>query len=188
MTEDPSSFSEFPRWSRSQRRIGLTGGIASGKSSVGSYLSKVKELPILDADVYSREILSTNNTLIKAVLSRYGTSVQIPNVDTLYSIDRKKLGNIIFGNPVERLWIEELIHPYVIQKFLDELKIYEDIPIVVLIIPLLFEIRLTSMCSEIWLVDCDLDQQFQRLITRDGFTYNQAYDQTLSLLLHKHAV
>ena len=150
----------------SQRRIGLTGGIASGKSSVGRWLAQ-QGLPVLDADQFAREALEPGLNATNTVLQRYGSKVQAEGAAT---IDRAALGRIVFQDPAERLWLEQLIHPIVRDRFDQALTRHAETPAIVLMIPLLFEAGLESLCSEIWLVDCDESQQLQRLIARDGLS------------------
>ncbi|MBM5801199.1 MAG: dephospho-CoA kinase, partial [Cyanobacteria bacterium K_DeepCast_35m_m2_023] len=146
-----------------QRRIALTGGIATGKSSVGQLLSAGHGLPLLDADVYAREALAPETAAAHAVQARYGT------------LNRAVLGQIVFGDANERRWLEQLLHPLVRQRFEAELTRLQAAPVVVLMIPLLFEAGLEALGSEIWLVDCDERQQLQRLMARNG------YDDTAAL-------
>ena len=141
-----------------QRRIGLTGGIATGKSSAGRLLADVYGLPLLDADVYAREALAPGSTAAAAVLARHGT------------LDRVRLGQIVFSDAAERRWLEQLVHPLVRERFGRELAQLTAAPVVVLMIPLLFEAGLETLCSEVWLVDCDEPQQLQRLMARNGLS------------------
>ena len=213
-----------PRWQGSQRRIGLTGGIASGKSSVGRLLSE-QGLPLLDADVFAREALAPGSPSSQAVLERYGEQVRAiaddaptsrdrnagrpstaahagkergrPRNDRESSreatqrrpeigacsrdradavIDRAALGRIVFRDNEERRWLERLVHPLVRERFEAELTALAEAPVVVLVIPLLFEAGLEGLCSEIWLVDCEPDQQLQRLMARDGLGESDARD------------
>lgn len=145
------------------RRIGLTGGIASGKSSVGRLLA-ARGLPLLDADVYAREALAPGSPGAGAVLERYGAGVRAAGGE----IDRAALGQIVFGDGAERRWLEQLLHPLVRARFAAELEELAAEPVVVLVVPLLFEAGLETLCSEVWLVDCDETQQLQRLMARDG--------------------
>ncbi len=164
---------DSPRWQGSQRRIGLTGGIATGKSSAGHWLATVAGLPVLDADLYAREALAPGSLGAKAVLERYGAAVldhpgAIPGAGVApLAVKRSALGRIVFNDPAERLWLEQLVHPLVRARFDQELAAGADAPVLVLMVPLLFEAGLTGLCSEVWLVDCDEDQQLQRLIARD---------------------
>ena len=158
------------RWQGEQRRIGLTGGIASGKSSVGRVLEQHHHLPLLDADVFAREALAAGSAGTQAVLQRYGTAVQ----ERSGVINRRALGAIVFNNPSEREWLEQLVHPLVRQRFDAELERLAEVPVVVLVIPLLFESGLEVICSETWLVDCDEAQQLERLMARDQLSEEEA--------------
>ena len=145
-----------------QRRIGLTGGIASGKSSVGRLL-EARGWPVLDADRFARDALAPNTPASEAVVERFGSAV-----GTAAHLNRKALGQIVFSDPDERRWLEALIHPVVRDRFEQELERHSHEPVVVLMIPLLFEAGLESLCSEIWLVDCEPRQQLERLMLRSG--------------------
>ena len=149
-----------------QRRIGLTGGIASGKSSVGRLL-EARGWPVLDADQYAREALAPNTAAAKAVAQRFDGAV-----GDVSALDRSALGHIVFNSAEERRWLESLIHPVVRERFQKELERHSQAPVVVLMIPLLFETGLEALCSEVWLVDCEPQQQLERLMRRSGL--NQA--------------
>jgi dephospho-CoA kinase len=156
------------RWQGPQRRIGLTGGIATGKSSVGDWLAG-RGLPVLDADVYAREALIAGSNAAEAVLEHFGERVRAAGSHhNAAELDRAALGQIVFTDPGERRWLEALIHPLVRQRFDAELQRLSAMPVVVLMIPLLFEAGLESLCSEVWLVDCTEEQQLQRLMARNG--------------------
>ena len=155
------------RWQGPQRRIGLTGGIATGKSTVGQLLQERHGLPVLDADLFARQALAPGTEGARVVLERYGT------------LDRPALAHIVFGDPAERHWLEQLVHPLVRQRFEEELTQLAAKPVagqaaVVLMIPLLFEAGLEELCSEVWLVDCDEHQQLARLMARNGLTQAEA--------------
>lgn len=163
-----------PRWNGPQRRIGLTGGIASGKSSVGGLLA-AQGLPVLDADTFAREALAPGSPGAAAVLARYGLTVTAegPGVEEAV-LDRAALGEIVFRDAKERRWLEELVHPIVRHRFERELQELNQAPAVVLMIPLLFEASLEGLCREVWLVDCDEQQQLQRLMVRDHLSEDAA--------------
>jgi dephospho-CoA kinase len=153
-----------------QRRIGLTGGIATGKSTVGELLA-ARGLPVLDADQFAREALAPGQPATEAVLARYGGAVA---GEPEGSLDRAALGRIVFANEEERRWLEALVHPLVRQRFERELAELADAPTVVLMVPLLFEAKLEALCSEVWLVDCGEEQQLQRLMGREGLAEGEA--------------
>ena len=163
-----------PRWSGQQQRIGLTGGIASGKSTVGRLLA-ARGLPVLDADGFARDALAAGSAGAQAVLERYGERVLSPGtVAGEAGIDRSALGRIVFGDIRERQWLEQLVHPLVQERYAVELDRLGRTPVVVLMIPLLFETGLQQLCSTIWLVDCDEEHQLQRLMVRDQLSETDA--------------
>jgi dephospho-CoA kinase len=173
-----------------QRRIGLTGGIASGKSSVGRLLA-ARGLPVLDADAYAREALAPGSPGARAVLDRFGAPVAAgDDPEGAAVIDRAALGRIVFSDAAARAWLEGLVHPLVRQRFAVELEQLAGAPAVVLMIPLLYETGLENLCSEVWLVDCDEQQQLQRLIGRDGLSPDAARARIAAQwpLAHKRAL
>ncbi|EFA70487.1 dephospho-CoA kinase [Cylindrospermopsis raciborskii S07] len=152
-----------------KRLIGLTGGIATGKSTVANYLASVYGLPILDADIYARDAVSESSVILSQITQRYGKEILL----TDGNLNRKKLAEIIFNQSPERSWVENLIHPYVRNCFL---KTIEESPndTLVLVIPLLFEAGLENLVNEIWVVYCQGEIQKQRLMSRNDLTEAQA--------------
>ncbi len=174
MTTEPASPVPLSHWPKSQRRIGLTGGIATGKSSVGHYLAEQHALAVLNADLYAREALAPGSAATKAVLQRYGKAVAAESQNNATSLDRSALGQIVFNDAAERHWLEQLVHPIVRQRFDAELARLAETTPVVLMIPLLFEAKLTDLCSEVWLVDCNSAQQCQRLMDRNELSHQDS--------------
>jgi dephospho-CoA kinase len=158
-----------------QRRIGLTGGIASGKSSVARLLLQDHGLPLLDADVEARQALASGSPAARAVIDRFGTAVVAPGTEPAAAVlDRAALGQIVFHDAQQRAWLEQLVHPIVRARFAQQLQALAAAPAVVLVVPLLFEAGLQDQCSEVWLVDCDDHQQLARLMARDGLSDGDA--------------
>ena len=154
-----------------QRRIGLTGGIASGKSSVARLLQQDHGLPLLDADVEARQALAPGSPAARAVIDRFGTAVVAPGSEPAAAVlNRAALGQIVFHDAQQRAWLEQLVHPIVRARFAQQLQALAAAPVVVLVVPLLFEADLQDQCSEVWLVDCDDQQQLARLMARDDLS------------------
>jgi len=162
------------RWEGKQRRIGITGGIASGKTIVGNFLFQAKQWPILDADVYAHEALSAESPIHKKVLLKYGSKIIKKSRGNDQTINRKALAKIIFQNDVEKKWLEEAIHPFVNKRIEKELEKLKSNSVIILIIPLLFEKNYTNLCSEICYVDCHKSMQIKRLQARDKFSLKEA--------------
>lgn len=149
--------------------IGLTGGIATGKSTVANYLATAYNLPILDADIYARDAVSVGSPLLLQIVDKYGQEIILKNGN----LNRTKLGEIIFNLPQERHWVESLIHPYVRNCF-DKAIQESSANTLILVIPLLFEANLQSLVNQIWVVSCSEQQQLERLIARNNLTPEQA--------------
>ena len=163
------------RWQGRQRRIGLTGGIASGKSSVSKYLQK-QGLPVLDADIYAHEALAPGTQATGIVIERYGALVQLTQKSRSEGnaaspeINRWALGQIVFNHAAERLWLEQLIHPIVRKRLEQEIELRSRSSALVLMIPLLFEAGLEELCTEVWVVHCSSQEQQNRLMARNGLS------------------
>jgi dephospho-CoA kinase len=160
-----------------KRIIGLTGGIGTGKTTVSNYLADTYHLPILDADIYAREAVQTGSPVLNQIITRYGEQVQFPD----RTLNRKRLGEIIFPNPEERQWLEQQIHPYVRDRIESQLSILES-PTVIVVIPLLFEANMTDLVTEIWVVCCSVEQQIQRIRERDRLSLEQTQSRLNSQL------
>jgi dephospho-CoA kinase len=145
------------------RLIGITGGIGTGKSTVTDYLHSRYNLPVWDADIYARSAVAIDSPILLAISQRYGIDILQPDG----TLDRSQLGTIIFGNPVERQWLESQIHPYVRACFDREISHLQTDATAVLAIPLLFEAKLTDLVTEIWVVSCDRAIQLNRVMIRD---------------------
>ena len=165
---------KIPKWKGTQRRIGLTGGIASGKSSISKFLNCTMQIPILDADIYAHEALTDNSNTAEIIIQHFGNKIIKKNKNNLSIIDRKMLGNIIFGDKKERSWIENILHPIIINRIEKELEKVKEFDNIVIMIPLLFESNLSYLCSEIWVVSCTEKQQYSRLMKRDNINIYQA--------------
>ena len=160
------------------RLIGLTGGIATGKTAISNYLADTYKFPILDADIYARKAVQPGSPILNSIVERYGTGILLSDGN----LNRPELGNIIFCNPTERQWLEQQIHPYVRQRLVEASQSYiSQLSLVstntltlVLVVPLLFEANMTDLCTEIWVVYCSPSMQLERLIKRDGLTCDRA--------------
>lgn len=144
--------------------VGLTGGIASGKSTVAKILERLGAA-IVNADVLSREVVEPGQDGWKEIVAKFGPEVLQPD----QTVDRQKLRTIIFNNPEARKTLEAIIHPRV--RALAEQRIHEysdaGREIVVYEVPLLFEGNLQDSLRPVILVACNINIQRQRLEQRD---------------------
>jgi len=159
-----------------QRRIGLTGGIASGKSTITNYIRQHKNIPILDADDLSRELIKPNTYGYKKILNYFGNQIIDNKNNKEQKINRKLLRKIIFKNSESKKWIEKLLHPLIKEKMIEKCSQYKNNQTIVMVIPLLFEASFEDICTEIWLVKCPYEIQKKRLIIRDKISEKEAYE------------
>ena len=153
-----------------QRIIGLTGGIATGKSTVSDYLAGHYQLPVLDADVYARQAVELGTKTLATIAQRYGDDV----LSAHGTLNRSYLAQVIFQDPVEKIWVEQQIHPFVQQRFAEEMQLLQSVPTVVQSIPLLFEADFVAQVTEIWVVIASENIQLARLIRRNALSESAA--------------
>ena len=145
-------------------RIGLTGGIASGKSTVATILREMG-VPVINLDQISREIMHRGTPAYREVLAVFGQAVLTPDQE----IDRKALGKIVFSDPEARQRLEGITHPRILQGMEEQIAQLEaqGSRIVVIEVPLLIEGGRMHEYDEIWLVYVDEATQLARLQARD---------------------
>lgn len=160
--------------------IGLTGGTGSGKSTVAAYL-KGKGCHIIDADKISRELTAKGGEALGAIMSAFGQDVFFEDG----SLDRKKLGTIVFNDTQKLKILEGIITRKVIELTLQriaKLKVQGNESIVVLDAPLLFECGMNDCTDENWLVICEQEQRVNRLMKRDGMERQSIFDRMANQL------
>lgn len=146
------------------RIVGLTGGIACGKSTV-SNLFKSHDIPVVDADVVAREALKKGSGGYKKVVAAFGEEILLDNGE----VNRPRLGQIVFANPDKRQFLNRLLAPYISSGiFWEVAKLWlKGYKVIVLDVPLLFEAKMDKFTKPIIVVWVDPDTQIQRLLARD---------------------
>jgi len=149
-------------------RIGLTGGIASGKSTVAQRFSELG-VPVIDADAAARAVVAPGTAGLAQVLKRFGRGVAAENGE----LDRSALRELIFREPASRRDLEAILHP-LIRADMEQSAESAEGPYVVMAIPLLVETGRSARVDRILVVDVDEAVQLQRVRARDGSTEEQA--------------
>ena len=162
-----------PKLNNKQRRIGLTGGIASGKSTIAKYIKEYIDIPILDADQYSKDLIKPKSNCYKKVVAYFGPQI-VDQHSSGNEINRALLKKIIFENSIHRSWIQNLLHPLIKEEMIEKCNQFDKNKILLLVIPLLFEAKFTDICTEIWLVKCPKEVQKKRLMKRNIISENEA--------------
>ena len=149
-------------------RVGLTGGIASGKSTAAKFFGALG-VPIIDTDQLARDVVEPGQPPLERLVERFGQGILTEDGH----LDRPALRNIVFSDPKARADLEALTHPAIgaaVEARSNEVGgVYQ-----ILVLPLLVEKNLGSQLNRVLVVDCDEELQIRRLQSRDGSTLEQA--------------
>ncbi|MGR5236731.1 dephospho-CoA kinase [Vibrio alfacsensis] len=149
--------------------IGLTGGIASGKTTVANLFKQQFHIDIVDADIVAREVVEPGTSGLNAIISHFGDNI----VHDDQTLNRAKLREKIFSNPEEKAWLNALLHPMIREKMMEDLEqVTSDYAL--LVVPLLFENKLDSLCDRVLVVDVEPETQIARTVKRDNVSEEQA--------------
>jgi dephospho-CoA kinase len=149
-------------------RVGLTGGIASGKSLVAAELA-ARGAIIIDADVLAREVVEPGTPGLAAIIERFG-----PQVLTDGRLDRAHLAEIVFADPAARRDLERIVHPAVRARAVELERAAGSAAVVVHVIPLLVETGQQWNFDLVVTIDVDHETQIQRMMARNGFSRAEA--------------
>ena len=150
------------------KKIGLTGGIASGKTMVSDCFKKLG-IQVIDADIISHEVTEPSGSAFEEILSEFGSEI----LDEKGLINRKKMRAIIFNDPSQKKILENIIHPKVRDEMFQRINKSDDHYLIVSV-PLLVETGMHQIMDRNLLVDCSEDTQIERLMHRDKITLNEA--------------
>jgi dephospho-CoA kinase len=149
-------------------RVGLTGGIASGKSLVAADLA-ARGAIVIDADVLARQVVEPGTPALAAIVERFGRQVLTDG-----QLDRSRLSEIVFADPLARRDLERIVHPAVRARAVELERAAEAAAVVVHVIPLLVETGQQQNFDFVVTVDVDQEAQIQRLRARNGFSRAEA--------------
>ena len=150
------------------KKIGLTGGIACGKTTVSDCFKKLGT-QVIDADIISHEVTEPSGSAFEEILSEFGSEI----LDEKGLINRKKMRAIIFNDPSQKKILENIIHPKVRDEMFQRINKSDDHYLIVSV-PLLVETGMHQIMDRNLLVDCSEDTQIERLMHRDKITLNEA--------------
>lgn len=152
--------------------IGLTGGIACGKSTVSALLTRRGAI-LIDADLLAREVVEPGAPALAEVVRVFGDGV----LQEDGSLNRKELGRLVFGHEARRKKLESILHPPIRRLMRERMEEYQRLhpdKLIVVDVPLLFESRMEDEFQEVLLVYADPSVQLERLMARDGLTREEA--------------
>ncbi|WP_432456055.1 dephospho-CoA kinase [Agarivorans sp. QJM3NY_29] len=148
--------------------IGLTGGIASGKSQA-SALFEALGVAVVDADVVARQLVEPGQPALNQIIKHFGPQLQLANGQ----LDRAALRKIIFSEPEQKTWLNQLLHPLIRQQMQQQLNAAEG-PYKILVAPLLLENKLDKLVDRVLMIDTPVALQIARTMARDKVNQNQA--------------
>lgn len=143
-------------------RVAVTGGIASGKSTITEAFAR-RGVPVIDADELAREVTAPGSAGLHSLIQTLGSDI----LDTTGKLDRRRMRALIFADPEKRKQAEDILHP-LIGAELERRANAESAPYVILAIPLLAETGMAEVADRILVVDCPAESQIDRLMARDG--------------------
>ncbi len=152
--------------------LGVTGGIASGKSTVANMLAELG-VPIIDFDLLARQVVEPDKPAFSEIVGYFGDAVTLKDG----SLDRKRLSGIVFRDPEKRKILERITHPRIFEAFLHQIRemAEKDLHgIVQAVIPLLFEVNLRHLVHKVLVVYISPDKQIERLTKRDKISHKEA--------------
>lgn len=153
------------------RVIGLTGGIATGKSTASQLLKEMGHI-IIDADLIAREVVEPGQIAYRDIVESFGTKI----LDSRGVIDRKKLGGVVFSNYEKLSELNEIVHPQVklrVKELIDSYR-NQGKTLVFFDCPLIYESNLENFVDEVWLIYSNEDIQIARILKRDHLTEGEA--------------
>ena len=149
-------------------RVALTGGIASGKSTVADMFAALG-VPIIDTDLIARELVQPGQPALDEIRNRFGNEV----IDDTGKLDRRALRSMVFADENARLDLEAILHPRIGAETRRQADAAEG-PYQIIVVPLLVGSPLTQFVDRVLVIDCDEELQLQRLLARDTETVEQA--------------
>lgn len=149
-------------------RIGLTGGIASGKTTVAGLFAQ-RNVPVIDSDAIARDLVAAGQPALARVVETFGTRVLARDG----TLDRERMRTLVFAHPDERRRLEGILHPAILEE-MERRSQHAGGPYQVVVIPLLIETNLASRVDRVLVVDASEATQIERLRARDGSSEAQA--------------
>ena len=143
-------------------RIGLTGGIASGKTMVADFFSSLG-VPVIDTDIIARQVVEPGTAALSEIRITFGDEI----IHDDGSLDRKAMREIVFAETEKREQLEAIVHPRIREETLRRMDA-ADGPYMIIVVPLLVESPMSELMDRVLAVDCSTDTQLERLLLRDG--------------------
>ncbi|MCO6548693.1 MAG: dephospho-CoA kinase, partial [Gilliamella sp.] len=142
--------------------VALSGGIASGKSTIADLFAKLG-VPIIDADIIARQVVQAGSYAFNQIVKHFSQEILLTNGE----LDRSQLREIIFNNDHERLWLNDLLHPIIQQETQKQIAM-QSTTYLIWVVPLLIENNLHTWADRVLIIDVPFSLQLARLVKRDN--------------------
>jgi len=143
-------------------RVGLTGGIASGKSTISQLFYKLG-IPVIDTDIISHQLMQIGQAAYEQTVLHFGQNILSQDGN----INRTKLRQIIFSQPQQKSWLEKMIHPQIQKMTENQIAELSEGDYVLIVVPLMFETGFNKFVNHVIAIDCPIETQLERLTQRD---------------------
>ncbi|OCG24797.1 dephospho-CoA kinase [Gilliamella sp. App2-1] len=154
--------------------VALSGGVASGKSTIADLFSKLG-VPIIDADMIARQVVQVGTEAFNQIVMHFSQEILLANGE----LDRSQLREIIFNNDHERLWLNHLLHPLIQQETQKQIAM-QSTTYVIWVVPLLVENNLHTLADRVLIIDAPVPLQMARLVKRDNISETLAKKMIMS--------
>ncbi len=146
-------------------KIGLTGGIGSGKSTIARLFNQTYDIPVIDADIIAHQLVEPGQPALELLVDSFGKQI----IDTNGVLNRKTLRDMVFTDPSKKKKLENLLHPLIYQKMQSEFD-QQNSAYCLLCIPLLIETKQVAFVDRVLVIDCSVETQIERVKQRDKLT------------------
>ena len=149
-------------------KIGLTGGIGCGKSTIAQLFNSHYNIPVIDADIIARQLVEPEQPALTLIQQTFGKAI----LNNDGSLNRDKLRDCIFSSAVKKKQLEDILHPLIYSQMQSEFE-KQTSAYSILCIPLLMETHMTTFVDRILIIDCPVEIQIERVIRRDQLSTHQ---------------
>jgi dephospho-CoA kinase len=163
-------------------KVGLTGGIGCGKTTVADLFSQFK-VPIIDADIIAHQVVAIGQPALRQIQQTFGTN----SLHNDGSLNRTYIRDLIFNHPEQKQQLEAIVHPLVHQSIIAQLATLNS-PYCIISIPLLFETHNTDFVDSILVIDCPVAMQIERVMARDNLTLERVQSIIASQVSHEFRI
>jgi len=149
-------------------KIGITGGIGCGKTTIANLFNSSYNIPVIDADIIAHQLVEPGKPALQSLEHQFGKLI----ITEEGALNRQKLRELIFSDPALKDQLEQILHPLIYQQMQCEFE-QQSTPYSLLCIPLLMETKMTAFVDKTLVIDCSVNQQIERVQSRDKLSRDQ---------------